>query len=88
MLPTYTICGAIPSNCDTATATVVVNNVINAVNDLKQYADINSNNSRNVTTNDNVKRSCGNANNTDNASNNRPLSIDANGNVTVAANTT
>jgi hypothetical protein len=78
-----------PTNCDTATATVVVNNPIDAVNDPS--VTVASNNTvvtaLNALTNDTLSKHCSDYTNT----NVTPLTTgplsDANGIVTVAANT-
>ncbi|WP_220485195.1 DUF11 domain-containing protein, partial [Flavobacterium sp. SOK18b] len=79
-----------PANCDTATATVVVNNPIDAVNDPS--VTIASNNTvvtaLNVLANDTLGNIAATTTNTNvTALTTGPLSIDANGIVTLAANT-
>ncbi|NHL02147.1 beta strand repeat-containing protein, partial [Flavobacterium turcicum] len=79
-----------PSNCDTATATVVVSNLIDAVNDPS--VTITSSNTvvtaLNVLDNDTVNGIPANINNTNvTPVSAGPLSVDATGLVTVAANT-
>jgi hypothetical protein len=79
-----------PSNCDTATATVVVNNPIDAVNDPS--VTVASNNTvvtaLNALTNDTLSNIAATTTNTNvTPLTTGPLSIDANGIVTVAANT-
>jgi hypothetical protein len=79
-----------PSNCDTATATVVVNNPIDAVNDPS--VTVASNNTvvtaLNALTNDTLSGIAATTTNTNvTPLTTGPLSIDANGIVTVAANT-
>jgi len=89
---TYTICTvAMPTICDTATATIVVRGTIDAVNDLPQTIVINVSGPINVGSvigNDTLN---GNpvtiANAVVTPSTQGPLSIAANGTVTVAANT-
>ncbi|MBB1194587.1 hypothetical protein DNC80_13025, partial [Flavobacterium sp. SOK18b] len=81
---TYQICevGATPANCTTATATVVVNNVIVANNDTLPATG------GNVLANDTINGVPVTAANTDvTPVTSGPLSIDANGNLTVAPNT-
>jgi hypothetical protein len=77
-----------PANCDTATATVVVNNPIDAVNDPS--VTVASNNTvvtaLNALTNDTLA-ACATTNTNVTPLTTGPLSIDANGIVTVAANT-
>ncbi|MFV8380056.1 gliding motility-associated C-terminal domain-containing protein, partial [Flavobacterium sp. LB3R33] len=79
----YEICevGAIPSNCTRAIATVVVNNAIVATNDSFPATG------GNVTANDTVNGAPATPVNTDvTPVSSGPLSIDANGNLTVAPN--
>jgi gliding motility-associated-like protein len=81
---TYQICevGATPANCTTATATVVVNNALVALNDTLPATG------GNVLANDTINGAPATAANTDvTPVTNGPLSIDANGNLTVAPNT-
>ena len=89
---TYQLCevGANPANCDTAVATVVVANPIDAVNDGP--VTVASTNAVvtavNALTNDTLAGIAATTNNTNvTPLTNGPLSIDANGIVTVAANT-
>ncbi|MFV8358190.1 hypothetical protein ACNQGB_18650, partial [Flavobacterium sp. XS1P32] len=89
---TYELCevGASPANCNTATATVVVNNPIDAVNDPS--VTVASNNTvvtaLNALANDTLSNSAATTTNTNvTPLTTGPLSIDANGIVTVAANT-
>ncbi|MDI6051366.1 Ig-like domain-containing protein, partial [Flavobacterium sp. XS2P24] len=80
----YEICevGATPSNCISATVTVVVNNPIVANNNTFSATG------GNVTANDTVNGAPATSFNTDvTPVSSGPLSIDANGNLTVAANT-
>jgi hypothetical protein len=88
---TYELCevGASPANCDTATATVVVNNPVDAVNDPS--VTVASNNTvvtaLNALTNDTLSNIAATTTNTNvTPLTTGPLSIDANGIVTVAAN--
>ena len=89
----YTICetGAVPANCQTATATVVINNPIDAIDDAA--VTVASTNAivtvpGNVTSNDTLNGVAVTAANTDvTPGTNGPLSVDANGVLTVAANT-
>jgi hypothetical protein len=79
-----------PANCDTATATVVVNNPVDAVNDPS--VTVASNNTvvtaLNALTNDTLSGIAATTTNTNvTPLTTGPLSIDANGIVTVAANT-
>ncbi|MFV8355814.1 gliding motility-associated C-terminal domain-containing protein, partial [Flavobacterium sp. XS1P32] len=81
---TYEICeaGAKPSNCTRATATVVVNNAIVAINDTIPATG------GSVLANDTINGAPATIANTDVTSvTNGPLRIDANGNLTVAPNT-
>ncbi|MFK7079704.1 hypothetical protein V3470_14835, partial [Flavobacterium oreochromis] len=90
---TYTICetGSVPANCKTATATVVVSNVIDAIDDPS--VTVASTNSvvtvpGNVTTNDKLNGVAVTGANTNvTPITTGPLSVDANGIITVAANT-
>ncbi|MFV8334443.1 hypothetical protein ACNQGK_15020, partial [Flavobacterium sp. GSP14] len=89
---TYELCevGASPANCNTATATVVVNNPIDAVNDPS--VTVASNNTvvtaLNALANDTLSNSAATTTNTNvTPLTTGPLSIDADGIVTVAANT-
>jgi len=92
----YQICevGATPTppgNCDTATVTVVVLNPIDAVNDPTQTVEINTPGpvfAANVLGNDTLDNAPATTTNTDvTPSTQGPLSIDVNGNVTIAPNT-
>ncbi|MEO8237867.1 MAG: gliding motility-associated C-terminal domain-containing protein, partial [Flavobacterium sp.] len=89
----YQLCesGAVPSNCDTATATVVVGNPIIANDDTTystQVAAATTTTVGNVTENDILNGLAVTASNTDVAPiTTGPLSIDANGVLTLAANT-
>jgi hypothetical protein len=78
-----------PANCDTATATVVVNNPVDAVNDPS--VTVASNNTvvtaLNALTNDTLSGIAATTNTNVTPLTTGPLSIDANGIVTVAANT-
>ncbi|MFV8380059.1 hypothetical protein ACNQGA_14950, partial [Flavobacterium sp. LB3R33] len=80
----YEICevGAVPANCDTSTVTVVVSNPLVASNDTLPRTG------GNVLGNDTVNGEPATVANTNvTPSSNGPLSIDADGNVTVAPNT-
>ncbi|MEC4005968.1 hypothetical protein OX283_014990, partial [Flavobacterium sp. SUN052] len=90
---TYQLCevGASPANCDTATATVVVANPIDAVNDGPTTVATSATPTtvQNVTTNDTLNGVAVTAANTDvTPITTGPLSVDANGVLTLAANTT
>ncbi|MEC4003025.1 DUF11 domain-containing protein, partial [Flavobacterium sp. SUN052] len=90
---TYQLCevGATPANCDTATATVVVANPIDAVNDGPTTVATSATPTtvQNVTTNDTLNGVAVTAANTDvTPITTGPLSVDANGVLTLAANTT
>ena len=91
---TYQLCevGATPSNCDTATATVVVSNVIDAKDDTTYPVAVQVpaviTTIGNVTANDTLNGVAVTAANTDvTPITAGPLSIDANGVLTLAANT-
>ncbi|OWP73933.1 hypothetical protein BWK62_15510, partial [Flavobacterium oreochromis] len=90
---TYTICetGSVPANCKTATATVVVSNVIDAIDD-PSVTVASTNNPvivpGNVTTNDTISGVAVTGTNTNvTPITNGPLSVDANGVITLAPNT-
>ncbi|MEC4051061.1 GEVED domain-containing protein, partial [Flavobacterium sp. SUN046] len=92
-LVTYTICEiAVPSNCDTATATVVVLNPIDAVVDTfptQAPSTTVATTVGEVTVNDTLNGISVTTTNTDvTPVTNGPLSIDANGILTLAPNTT
>ncbi|MEC4005967.1 Ig-like domain-containing protein, partial [Flavobacterium sp. SUN052] len=89
---TYTICetGATPANCQTAVATVVVSNTIDAVNDPSYNVPASTaiTTVGTVTTNDTLNGVLvTNANTNVTPITTGPLSIDANGVLTLAANT-
>ncbi|RKS12915.1 gliding motility-associated C-terminal domain-containing protein [Flavobacterium sp. 120] len=89
---TYQLCesGANPANCDTATATVVVSNPIDAVNDgpTTVATATTPTTVQNVTANDRLNGVAVTAANTDvTPITTGPLSIDATGVLTLAANT-
>ncbi len=88
----YELCetGAVPPNCDNATATVIVDNVLDAVNDgpTTVITGASPTSAGSVIVNDSINGVLVTTANTDvTPGTNGPLSIDANGNLTVAANT-
>uniref|UniRef100_UPI003752CE62 T9SS type B sorting domain-containing protein n=1 Tax=Flavobacterium sp. TaxID=239 RepID=UPI003752CE62 len=91
---TYTICEvAVPANCDTANATIVVSNGVNAVDDTTYPTQVPSTTVAttvgNVTVNDTLNGVLVTPSNTDvTAITTGPLSIDVNGVLTLAPNTT
>ncbi|GAB3714434.1 T9SS type A sorting domain-containing protein [Flavobacterium koreense] len=87
---TYQLCEvlAMPSNCDTATATVVVLNIIEANDDVYQVANVTTTTIGNVMNNDTFNGVAVISSLTDlTPITTGPLSIDANGVLTLAPNT-